>query len=92
MPVALISASTRGSIMPGNGDGATVAISSGKPSHWSVLKTVKRFRNGTACASSPVSAARFFLIIGNEAIGIDDRRATLALANVAAERQCLAEG
>jgi len=30
----------------------------GKPSHWSMLKTVKRLRNGTAPGSSPASAAR----------------------------------
>jgi len=58
--VARISASACGSIMPGGGGGATAAISSGRFSHWSVLKTVKRLRNGIACASSPFSRARFF--------------------------------
>jgi hypothetical protein len=34
------------------------ATSSGKPSHWSVLNTLKRLRNGMAPGSSPASAAR----------------------------------
>jgi hypothetical protein len=52
--------STLGSIWPGGGSGATASISSGRFSHCAVLKTVNRLRKGIACASSPVSRARFF--------------------------------
>jgi hypothetical protein len=51
-PVAAIKAPARGSIWPGGGGTIEAAISSGKPSHWSVLKTVKRLRNGIAPGSS----------------------------------------
>ncbi len=60
MPVALISASTLGSIRPGGGGGIATAISSGNPSHWAALNTVNRFRNGIVPGSSPVSLARRF--------------------------------
>lgn len=55
MPLALISASTLGSIGPGSRGGAMTTSSSGRPSHCARLKTVKRSRNGIACASLPVS-------------------------------------
>ena len=56
-----------------------------------MLKTVKRLRNGIACASSPVSAARRFRR-RNETVGVDDGGAVLALADMAAKRERLAEG
>jgi hypothetical protein len=55
--VAAINLSASRSIMLGGG-GAAFAMSPGRPSHWSVLKTVNRLRKGMAGASSPVSAAR----------------------------------
>lgn len=68
----------------------------GQVSHWSVLKIVKRFRNGIAWASSPISRARRFSSSGtkppDEAVGIGDGGAALALHDIAAERQRLAEG
>src|SRR5258708_34951402 len=68
-PVARISASTLGSIRPGGGGGATVATSAGRFSHWAALKTVNRFRNGIAAASSPVSRARRFSSSGTNRHG-----------------------
>ena len=50
----------------GSGGGAAIARFAGRPSHWARLKTVKRFRNGIACASSPVSRARFFSSSGTK--------------------------
>ena len=90
MPLALINASTLGSISPGSGGGVATTRFSGRPSHCARLKTVKRLRNGIACASSPVSA-RVSSRLGNEAIGIDEGGAVLALADIAAEAEGLAK-
>ena len=79
MPVALISASTCGSIWPGGGGGAAIATSSGSPSHWATLKTVKRLRNGMACRFLAGLGGALLLVVGNEAVGIDDGGAVLAL-------------
>jgi hypothetical protein len=92
MPVARISASTCGSIRPGGGGGATVAMSSGSPSHCAALKTVKRFRNGIFPGFLAGLAGAALLVLGREAVGIDDSGAALALAHIAAERKRLAEG
>jgi hypothetical protein len=48
MPVALINASTLGSINPGSAGSTAAAISSGRPSHCAALNTVNRFKNGIA--------------------------------------------
>ncbi len=92
MPVASISASTAGSISPSGTGGAVIATSSGRFSHWSVLKTVKRLRNGIACAFFAGLAGASLLVFRHEAVGIDDGGAALALADMAAKRERLAEG
>lgn len=68
-----------------------MAGSSGSPSHWATLDTVKRFRNGIACGSSPCSRAGAF-VVGNEPVGEHHSRAALAFADVAAHVQRLARG
>ena len=91
MLVALISASTFGSIRPGSGGGAVTARSSGRPSHCARLNTVKRLRNGMAWASSPDSRARFFSSSEMKAVDIYDGGAVLALADVATKAEGLAK-
>ena len=81
-----------GSIRPGWRWGRDLgAISSGRPSHWSVLKTVKRLRNGIAPGSWPVLRPAAF-VLRREAVGINDGRAALTLPDIAAEAERLAEG
>ena len=63
----------------------------GRSSHWSVLNTVNRLRNGIVWASSR-SRGRAASRCPGRNVGIDDRRAALALADIAAERQSLAKG
>ena len=65
--------------------GALAAMSSGRPSHCSTLNTVKRLRNGMARGASPLVVGPLALVVGDEAVGIDDGRPALALAHVAAE-------
>ena len=92
MPVALISASTRGSIRPGGGGGATIADVLGQVL---ALRRVEdrealqeRNRGGflAGLARAPL------LVVRHETVGINDGRAVLALAHIAAERERLAEG
>ena len=56
-----------------------------------MLNTVKRLRNGIALGSSPSRSARSAFLVGHEAVRIDDRGAVLALADIAAEAERLAE-
>ena len=92
MPVALISASTLRLDQTWRRWRRRRCDLIGQSSHWSVLKTVKRLRNGIACASSPVSAGASLLIARHETVGIDDRCAALTLAHMAAKRERLAKG
>ena len=63
----------------------------GQASHWSVLKTVKRLRNGIASAPRR-SPPRVPFLLRHETIGIDDGRAAFALPDMAAEPERLAKG
>ncbi len=87
MPVALISASTAGSICP-------EALVQAEPrpgrraefSHCPTLGTLKRFRERYRLCCSPVSRAAILLIVGDEAVGIDYGGAVFALADMTAQR------
>src|SRR5258708_17291142 len=91
MPVALIRASTVGSMMAGSGGGGVVAdvgrqavaligVEDDKPlEEWNGLRFLARL------ARAPL------FLRGHEAIGVDHRRAALALADMAAEGKRLAE-
>ena len=91
MPVALINASTFGLMRPGSGGGAATAR---------IRQTfaLRQVEDGEALEER--DRLRFLagllhpllLVIRNEAVGIDDGGAVLALADIAAERQRLAEG
>jgi hypothetical protein len=78
MPVALIRYSTCGSIRPGGGGGAVED------------REALEERNSLCLLASLVRAALF--VHRHKAVGIDDGRAALALADVTTERQRLAEG
>ena len=92
MPVALISASTCGSISlrvrwrRGDGDRLGQAFALRRVEDGEALQ--ERDRLGFVAGL----ARALLLVVRDEAIGIDDRRAALALADIAAERQSLAEG
>jgi hypothetical protein len=75
--VAAISVLASGSIISGDGGSAAFATSSGRPSHWSVLKTVKRLRNGMVWASSPVSTAFPLSNVATEGESLPERNPTL---------------
>ena len=80
--------------LPGSGGGVVTTRCSGRPSHCARLRQVEvgeTLGNGIACASSPVSRARFFLFLGDEAVGTNDGGALLALADIAAKAQRLAK-
>ena len=92
MPVALISASTLGSIRPGSrrrrGDGEIFrqAFALRQVEDGEALEERDRLRFLAGLARP------LLLVVGNEAIGIDDGGAVLALADIAAEPKRLAEG
>ena len=87
MPVALISASTLGSIRPGSGGGAATARFFGQPF---ALRQVEdgealQERDGLRFLAGLLRA--LLLVVGHEAVGIDDGGAVLTLADIAAERR-----
>ena len=91
MPVALISASTLGSIRPGSrrrcGDREILrqAFALRQVEDGEALQERDRLRFLAGLARA------FLLVVGNEAVGIDDGGAVLALADIAAERRAPGE-
>jgi len=62
--VAQMRASAAGTISRSASEGDATRMLSGKPSHCSTLKTVRRFKKGIAFGSSPPSEARVCSSLG----------------------------
>src|SRR5262245_38332785 len=90
-PVARISCSACGRMRLVSTGVGRAPMLSGRPSHCSALNTVKRLRKGIARFLAPLIGAVAH-VVGDEAVGIDDGGAALALAHVPAEPQRLLEG
>ena len=91
MPVALISASTRGSIKPGGGGDAMIGDVVGQVFALRRVEDREALQERDRLGFLAGLSRALLLVVGDEAVGIDDGRAALALADIAAERQRLAE-
>ena len=82
MPVALISASTVGSIRPGGGGGAAVAMSAARPSHIEDRKAFEKW-NRLRFLAGFGSASLF--VARHKTVGIDHSGAAFTFADVATQ-------
>ena len=88
----MISASTLGSIRPGSGGGAATARSLGQALALRQVEDGEALQERDRLRFLAGLARPLLLVVGNEAVGIDDGGAVLALADIAAEDERLAEG
>lgn len=91
MPAALISASTLGSIRPGGGWQCLDSDILGQALTLRSIEHGEPFEERDRLGLLAGLADALLLVVGNEAVGIDDSGAAFALHHIAAERKGLAK-